>query len=158
MSYGYATLHDIGALLESKFGGHVSVTAGGGNDAAEQSGSWINLDSAETAKAIITYTTTLAENETLDLAANMEDADDNSGTNNADYGSAAAQVTVATGGTGGTTETGTFELDFNLREANAYGRLMWTPTMSASSADTADMTVTWVLSGQDEFPVTNRNN
>lgn len=154
----YSSLHDVGAYLKSEYGGFVSVTAGGGGDGSEVSGPWVDVGGAETAKVILGYTTTLAENATLSLAANLQDATDSSGTDSADYGSGVSSTVVATGGTGGTTETGSMELDFNLRSANGYIRNQFTPTMSASSADTASVMSVVVLGGGNELPVTQKSN
>jgi len=151
-----ANIHDVGSYITSAFGGAVSVTGGGSGDASEVSGGWVNRGVKKSAKVILTYTATLAEGETLTLASNVQDATDSSGTGAADYGDSDesySSAVVATGGTGGSTETGTVEYDIDLAGANGYIQTQFTPTMSATTADTAVVAATIVLGGADEYPV-----
>ena len=150
-----AQQHDIGSYLTTAFGGAVSVTAGGGGDGSEVSGGWIDRQTLGSAKVVLTYTATLAEDETLTLASNVQDATDSSGTGAADYGDSDesySAAVVATGGTGGSTETGTVEYDVDLFGANQYMQAQFTPTLSASGTDTCVVAATIVMSGDDTYP------
>lgn len=151
----FAKIHDVGKLIDTNFGGAVSATAGGGADGNEVSGGWVDRGVAKSAKIVLTYTTTLADGETLTLASNLQDASDSSGTDAADYGDTGesySATVVATGDTGGSTETGTVEYDINLAGADSYVQAQFTPTLSASTTDTAVVAATIVTGGFDELP------
>ncbi len=103
---------------------------------------------------VIAYTTTLAATKTLSLAANLQDATSSSGTGVADFGTALAATIVATGDTGGSTETGVVELDFDVSGADQYVRIQFTPDLNATGTDTASISAIYVLGGADVNPVT----
>lgn len=154
-----ADIHDGGYRARSEFAGAVAATAAGSGDATEVNGQWVSRDIANvgmavSAKLVIGYEAVLAEGKTLTIAANIQDATDSSGTGVADYGTAVAATTVATGDTGGSTERGTIELDFDLAEANEYVRAQFTPDLSASGTDTAKVSAHWVFFGAPKGPMT----
>ena len=135
------------------------ATAGSTGDATEVSTSYVNRDLedigiAQSAKLIITYTATLAADETLTFAGNFQDATDSAGTGVADFSDAWTAKTVATGDSGGSTETGTFEVDVDLSGAKQYVRAQITPNLSASATDTCNWTATLVLFGDQRQPST----
>jgi hypothetical protein len=149
-----ATQHDVGSIVA----GHSAlipnvVTAGGAGDGTEQDGYWVDRDDRLSGVLIINYSTTLAEGETLTLAANLRDATDSGGTGAADYGDAYAAAVVATGDTGGSTETGVVEIDVDLGAANHYIQGQVTPTLSAASTDTVALSAVFVLSGARKYPI-----
>lgn len=129
------------------------VTAGAGGDGAEQSGYWNDRRRKNSAVLVISFTAVLAQGATLSLAANMQDATDGSGTGAADFGDAVANAVVATGGTGGTTEVGTLEIDIDLSSADGWLRGQVTPTLSAANTDTVAIAAVLVLGGADKYPV-----
>lgn len=147
-----ALLRDIGSYIKSAFCGAASATAAGTGDATEVDGAYIDRQDHLSAKLVISYTATLQQDETLTIAANMQDASDSSGTGVADYGTAYAATVVATGGTGGSTETGTVELDVDLAAAKQYVRAQFTPDLSASGTDTAIVSAVLIL-GPNSIPV-----
>lgn len=150
-----ATQKDIGSLLKGKFALIPNVvTAGGGGDGVEQDGAWVERSKYLSGKLIIAYSTTLAEGETLTLAANLQDDTAGDGAAAADYGDAFAAAVVATGDTGGSTETGVVEIDVSLQAADAYVRCQVTPTLSAGSTDTAAITAVFAMGGTQEVPAT----
>ena len=71
-----------------------------------------------------------------------------------DFGDALASVTVATGPSGGGTRTGVIELDFDLSGADRYTRLQFTPNLSASATDVAELSAVYILAGATDDPVT----
>lgn len=143
---------DIGAYITSRAGGAVSAVAGGAGDATELDGAWIDRQGFLSAKLVVAYDATLAEGETLSLAANAQDAADGSGTGAADFGTAVADAVVATGGTGGSTERGTVEIDLDLTTARQYIRAQFTPNLSAANTDTARVHAVVILGGADRIP------
>ena len=70
----------------------------------------------------------------------------------ADYGDAVAATVVATGETGGSTETGVAVATFDVSGANRYIRLQFTPNASASGTDTAAIQAVAILGGQKRNP------
>jgi hypothetical protein len=154
-----ASIYNGGAFCRSARGtGNNAATAGGSGDATEVSAAWVSRDSAtgiaNSMKVIVSYTATLAAGATLTFAGNMQDATDGSGTGAADYGDAVTATVVATGGTGGSTETGTFELDVDLAGAREFVRAQITPNLSAANTDTAAWSVTYVFFGDQRHPCT----
>lgn len=133
------------------------VTAGGAGDATEVDGAWIDRSLADvgmalSAKLVITFTATLETGETLTFAGNFQDATSSAGAGSADFSDAFAAVTVATGDSGGSTETGTYEVDVDLAGAKQFVRAQITPNLSRGATDTANWTATLVLFGDHRQP------
>ncbi len=150
-----ASQRDVGSLLAARFSSAgTDVTAGGSGDATEVDGAYIDATDFESCKVIIAYTATLAENDTISIAANLQDATDIAGTGVADFGTALASTIQATGGSGGSTETGVVELDLDLSASRGFIRLQFTPDMSAASIDVAELASVIVLGGHDTYPQT----
>lgn len=155
----FADVHNGGADARSARGsGNNAATAGGAGDATEVNAAWQSRKGATgmalSVKAIISYTATLAQGATLTFAGNFQDASDGAGAGAADYGESVAATVVATGGTGGSTETGTFELDADLAGAREFIRAQITPNLSAGATDTTAWHVDYVFFGQQRGPVT----
>jgi len=145
---------DSGAGLAVRYANvGTTATAGGSGDATEVDGAWIDRQGFNSITVAIPYTATLAEDETLSVAANLQDASDSSGTGAADFGTALAATVQATGDTGGSTETGAVKLTFDLTEADRYVRIQFTPDLSAANTDTAKLAAAYVLGGAVELPV-----
>lgn len=152
-------IYNGGAYCRSARGtGNNAVTAGGSGDATEVNAAWVSREAAtglaNSMKVIVSYTATLAAGATLTFAGNMQDATAIGGTGAADYGDAVAATVVATGATGGSTETGTFEIDVDLAGAREFVRAQITPNLSASGTDTAAWNVTYVFFGDQRRPCT----
>jgi len=149
-----ASQRNIGAFIEGVNALIANVvTAGGGGDGLEQDGYWNDRSRRLSGVLVIAYTAVLAQDETLTLAANLQDATDNAGAGAADFGDVFASAVVATGGTGGSTEIGTIEIDVDLSGADAFLRGQVTPTLSAATVDTVALSAVLVLSGADQYPV-----
>ncbi|HXH11161.1 MAG TPA: hypothetical protein VNP04_15540 [Alphaproteobacteria bacterium] len=177
MTYGLQ--HDIGAYLLAELAqATVDITAGGSGDNAEQNGQAINRLATgrrhyESAALVIAYRATLAQAATLSVAANGQHAPVSNfasgavdlmakrayqiagdGTKTAmtlTSGLLAATV-VATGGAGGSTESGVVVLEFDLASVQQYLRSQITFDLSAATTDTARMTAVWVFGGADALP------
>ncbi|MEM7211423.1 MAG: hypothetical protein AAF479_05915 [Pseudomonadota bacterium] len=115
------------------------VAAGGSGDGVEVNSAWIAKGSSLGMAFAVPFTATLAEGETLSISGNLQDATDDAGAGAADFGTAVAATVVATGGTGGTTETGVALFDFDLGPARSHARLQFTPDLSAANTDTAEV-------------------
>lgn len=152
-------IYNGGAYCRSERGtGNNAATAGGSGDATEVNGAYVSRVSdtgiANSMKVIVNFTATLAQGATLTFAGNMQDAASSGGTGVADYGDAVAAEVVATGGTGGSTVTGTWEMDVDLAGAREFVRSQITPNLSAANTDTAAWNVTYVFFGNQRNPCT----
>ena len=149
------TSQNVGANLAARYAAAgVDATAAGTGDNTEVNGAYIDRSDFFSVKCVIAYTATLAEGETLSIAANLQDATSAAGAGVADFGTAYASTVVATGGTGGSTETGVLELDFDLLTADQFIRLQFTPDLSAGATDVAELAAVYILGGSNENPVT----
>jgi hypothetical protein len=154
-------VRNIGAYIATRHAGQVSVVAGGAADGTEVDGGWIDRQDFHSAKVVVSYTTTLADTESLTIAANLQDASDSSGTGAADYGAVFASTSMVTSD-GGTTEIGQAEFDIDFlggtqgaadgTAADRYIRVQFTPTMSASGTDTAELMAIVILGGAENVP------
>ncbi len=126
------------------------ATAGGTGDATKVNGVDIDRTNFLCGKLLITFSAELAEGKTLSFAIEHEDSQDGStrGTAVVDQ----ASTIAATGGAGGTTETGVVEMDMDLSSAMLFRRYNVTPDLSASSVDTCFWTAALVLGGALQLP------
>lgn len=117
-----------------------SATAGGAGDATAVNGTGIDTTALGTKYESVAFalaaTATLAATKTLTLTAKIQDSSDNS--TFADLVSVATVLTL-TGATGGSTETGSAVVGVGLDQARQYVRVVFTPDLSASSTDTAEI-------------------
>lgn len=146
-----------GFNARSAFASTGTALAGGAGDNTEVDGVYVNRKDdksgiAMSAKLVIAYRATLAAGATLSLTVNIQDDADGAGAG-VDYGPAYPKTVVATGGAGGTTESGTIELDFDLAAAEQYVRSQITPDLSAGATDTATVTAVWVFFGAQKGPM-----
>lgn len=98
---------------------------------------------------------TLAENETLQIAFNLQQSSDN-GSSDAYADVTAATVsatTVLTGLAGGAKQNFTYQAKFDLSALERYLKLQFTPNCSASGTDTFEMSAVVILGGFVESPV-----
>lgn len=159
----HATMQDAAALIRTAYAvAGVDATAGGTGDADEVDCAYVDrriaatdgsVVMAQSLKCVIVGTATLQEDETISIAANLQDDADGSGAGT-DFGTALVSAVQATGDTSGSTETFTVELDFDLSAARRYVRLQFTPYLSASGTDTAELSAIYVLCGAADQPIT----
>jgi len=150
---------NIGAALAAayEFEGNTGLAAGTGDNTAI-TGANIDLQALgnpRSAKICIPYTTTLQATETLSLTAIVQHDSDSAWGTVATFATQLTATVIATGDTGGSTETGVIELDINLEGAKQYVRSIITPDLSASGTDTFKIGCCWVLGGFGELPSTN---
>lgn len=136
-----------------------TATAGSTGDATEVNSSYVDrslsdVGMAMSAKLVITFTAALQAGETLTFAGNFQDATSSAGAGVDDFSDAWTAKTAATGESGGSTETGTFEVDIDLSGANRYVRAQITPNLSASGTDTCEWSAALVLFGDHRQPST----
>lgn len=145
---------NIGDLIKAlRAGANIAATAGGSGDAAEAAGVIIDraaIGMPQSAVLAIPYTATLAEGETLSIGYTVQEgaASDLSDAATLKTGS----VTAATGGSGGSTETGCVEIDLKTIAAGRYVRANLTPDLSAASTDTAALASLLIFGGMDRVP------
>jgi hypothetical protein len=152
---GMADVRDLHAVASvRRAAANTAVTAGGAGDATAVTGVIIDRAALGWPKSIVAaipYTATLAQAATLSLAYTFQHGDASNLSDAATYASATTAV-VATGGTGGSTETGTFEVGINIEGAKRYVRLNFTPDLSASGTDTAALSAVIAFAGADRLP------
>lgn len=153
-----AAMRDHSALLTARFGYSGGHTAGATADGVEVAGAYIDTDGFDSLKVLISYKTTLAAAATLTVTANGQDATSAAGAGVNDFGDAMSATVVATGDSGGSTVMDVVELDFDLTGADRYFRAQATLDLSASSTDTVDYQINYVLCGAEVPPATARRN
>jgi len=136
--------YDIGAFLKAKLAcQHTAATAGGSGDNAYITGATIDLLSLPfrptSALLIAPFEAALAENKTLTIKSKVEhDTASNMGTA-AVYtydGAESTGAVVATGGTGGSTETGVYTRAVDLSGIKRYFRFSVHQDLNATGTDT----------------------
>ncbi len=145
--------NNIGSYLAVKRASdNASATAAGSGDATEVTGSGIDrsaIGMPVSAILAVSYKTVLAAAKTLSVAAAIDDSPD--GTTWTVYTSAANAV-LETAGTGALTARGVLELSADLQKANRYVRARFTPDLSATGTDTAELAAAFVFGGFQELP------
>ncbi len=146
---------DVGSLITSRVASApVSATAGGSGDATAVTGLTIDrqaLGLPQSAQIAVLCQATLAATKTLSITAlKVEDSAD--GSTWADYMVLSAPGVVATGATGGSTESGQAAASVDLSSARRYVRVAFTPDLSATATDTATLLAAWVFGGFSSLP------
>lgn len=135
-----------------------TLTAGGAGDNTEVNGAVVDRKHptggglAMSSKLLIPFTATLGAGETLKFGIQMQSGDLADGSDMADYGDPIAATVVATGESGGSTETGVVEVDVDLSGAKRYVRPQPTPDLSAANTDTAEWSALLALFGDSRQP------
>lgn len=134
------TQHNVAALgtLE-RLTDHSTATAASTGDATSVTGNTIDRmgfpggSMPRSAVMGVCYEVTLGSGKTLSLGYAVQDSAD--GSTWADFQTATYAV-VTTGGSGGTTNKGTFEVPVDLNGARRYTRYNYNPDLSATGTDT----------------------
>lgn len=133
-----------------------TATAASTGDATEVDGAWVDRKGdygvAMSAKLVIAFTAALGQGNTLSFAANFQDADTIGGSGAADYGDAIVATVAATGDSGGSTETGTFEIDVDLGGARQFIHAQVTPDLNRANTDTLEWSAVLVFFGDGRQP------
>jgi hypothetical protein len=107
---------------------------------------------AGSCKLALAYSTVLGATHTLAIGAVVVNTSPDD-TTWSTFGTFTAPGTLATGPTGGGTLTGVGQIDIgDLEMASRYLEFVYTPTLSATSADTAELAAIVVLGGYDRLP------
>lgn len=133
---------------------NTSLTAGGGGDNSAVTG--IIVDRAligwpQSAVVAVPFTATLAAAATLSLTPTVQSGNASNLSDAASLLAPGATV-IATGGAGGSTETGCYELSVSLAGAGRYVRVNVTPDLSAANTDTAAIAGVIVFGGANRLP------
>lgn len=130
-----------------------NATAGGAGDNTEVDGATLDTMAlpchAQSVSFVIGARATLAQTKTLTVTANLQDSAD--GSQWADITDPAA-ILVLTGATGGSTETGTAKIGYDLTKARRYVRIQATPDLNATGTDTATIFGTAIFGGLQILP------
>jgi hypothetical protein len=153
----FAQAHNIDAFIgAASASDSVSLTAGGTGDNTQVNGLAIDrttvLGSPLSASFIARYKATLGQGNTLSLSATVQTADDSGFTTNVNTLATFTKTVVDTGGTGGSVQRGVFRLPVDFAGAQQFVRVQFTPDLSAANTDTAELSLTAVLGGQDNLP------
>jgi len=129
-----------------------TFTAGAAGDNAQVNGISVDRKDATSASVVVTARAVLAATKTLTVKLIVQDsADGTTFTNVAaalqPAGAADSVVLTLTGGAGGSTENGQYQLGLNLASLRRYVRVQLTPDLNATGVDTATVAALFVLGG-----------
>ena len=135
---------DIGAVLTGIYGGATNnagaplvIIAAGAGDNTAVTGDGIDISDYKSCKMHLVWLTALADTETLSLAAEYQESDDDSSFDTAVALQASTVVHTASGA-GNYFGVTSFDLNFrNQKTFKKYIRFNFTPDLSASATDTA---------------------
>ena len=149
---GAPHISDIQAYIKEVtcgFSGTITANNSGSGDNVAITGASIDRLGYGSAVFCIAYKTTLAASETLAFAVEYQESADGS---NWDTATAIQASTVAATGalTGG---LGRVTFPLNLEGKKRYIRFNFTPNLSASGTDTANVAGVAILGGSDALPV-----
>ncbi len=143
-----------GADVATRFGGYGVATAGSTGDATLVNGPWIDRRDFSWAKVSVALRAVLGATNTLSVLGQMQDADNAAGLNAANFGDAVANAVDLTGQSGGSTETGVIEADYDLTMARGWIRFNFTPDLNRANTDTSTAMVMFTLGGGHFHPKT----
>lgn len=149
---GAPHVSDIGSFIKAAACGGGRLVAGGTGDATAVTGATIDRLGYGSAKVVLVSRAVLAQAATLALAVEYQES-----SNGSDWDTAVAlqaSTTVATGGSGGSTELDITTFDIDLSGKKRYIRVNYTPNLSAANTDTAEATCALVMGGADTLPAT----
>jgi hypothetical protein len=153
------TQRNIGALGNLvRLADHGTSTAAGSGDATSITGLTIdrfgfgNGSPPDSALFGVLFESTIGSGKTLSIGYAVQDSAD--GTNWSDYQTATYAV-ASTGGSGGTTNKGEFNVQVNLRSARRYVRFNYNPDLSATGTDTSYSDAAGFFGGFDRLAAPN---
>ena len=137
--------NDIDGQLSQKLGVVIpTITAAGSGDNTEVDGPSIDRKNATSMSVAIVAKAVLAATKTLVVKATVQDSAD--GTSFEDVaaalqpgGAANSTVMTLTGASGGSTESGVYQLGVNLASLRRYVRIQVLPDLNAANTDTATL-------------------
>ena len=149
---------DIGEEITTRNAGLSAIPlAGGSGDATEVTSLSIDRQALgslmESCSLIVFGQANLESGETLSIACNIQDSSDDS--TFADFGTLHANAVAITGASGGSTQSAfVVQLDNDLRDAERYLRVQFTPDHSNTEDDTANVNALLIFGGASEYPAT----
>jgi hypothetical protein len=152
---------DFGSYLGALLGTATkTITAAGTGDAAYEEGAIADMQSLDhplSGLIVIPYSTTLAEDKTLTMKVKIEHGDESNLSDAADYafgmpdGTAEQSLgVVATGDTGGSTETGIETQRIDLSGLKRYFRIDVYVDLNATGTDTVTFSSALVYGGMEK--------
>lgn len=146
----WSDMKNVGDLIKTVYVLMGTATAGGTGDATEIVGVVINRDNYLSGVLAVPYTATLTADKSLKLTISVAESSD--GTTFDTAVKLKDAVVVATGDTGGSTETGLVEIDMNLSGYKQYVKFSVTPDLTATATDTCQVAATFALGGAFKIP------
>jgi hypothetical protein len=147
-------MRDVGAWVKGYLALiPATITSGAGNDGVEVDGPYIDVSDlpGHGAVLMIVWSATMDTDETLTIAANLQDATSGAGAGVADFGDALAATVVSTGAAG--TTNGVTELRIPEFNGNrGFVRAQVTATLSRGATDTVDIAAILVVGGGYVLP------
>lgn len=151
----FARSHNIGAFIgNERASDNVAVTAGGAGDNTEVVGQIIDTTLFKhplSVAVLINWKAVLGVSKTLTVKTVKLEHGDNSGLSDAANLATPADVVVATDSGSGSTLRGSQKYSSDLAGAKRYLRLKYTPDLSNTVTDTAELGACFVFGGQDEL-------
>lgn len=152
---GIAMAHDTGKSLKAFYCGAGRLVAAGTGDNTAITGATINRKTAggigfDSGKLVIAYHAVLTDTKTLSLAVEYQESADGSSWDTA-VSMLAATVVVTSAGGGAATGLYTFNLDLSPRKQ--YVRYNFTPDLSHSGTDVAEVAAVFITGGSDVVPM-----
>lgn len=145
---------DGGAFISTEYCSAKSIIAGEtATDNVAITGVEIDRTGYDWAKFVVAWTTTVAENKSLKIAAGYQESDTTTTGYETEVALQATTI-VKTGGTGGGTYTGTTEFDIPLTNKKQFMKFNFTPDLTATSTDTAHLAGVVLLGGCTDNPCT----
>lgn len=148
----------IEAAVVRRFAANLAITAAAGQDGQAQTGIIIDRYDAKGSNFMVVvfpYTATLADTKVLKFSSVLvehSDASDLSGAATFCTCVDTTPATIATGKTGGTTETGCKSYSVPISGAKRYLRLKYTPDLDASGTDTAALSAVAIFDPPQYLP------
>lgn len=139
--------------LKPIFGDVMSITAGAGSDNIAYSSAEFDTAMYNTMLIMVSGEATLAEGETLKVTVKVTESA-TSGGSFTDAETLATTATIATGGSGGSTEDGVVAYTVDISQYARYQIVEVTPDLSASGTDTATLVSSIILTDGIETPET----
>lgn len=138
--------------IVNQYIGYTDAVAGGSGDNTEVvNATGIDCKNYSSALILVNGTTTLGDADTLALTVATTDSADNSTFTAKE--TLANAVTISTGGSGGSTNTGSVGYVIDLDDYARYVKFSFTPNLSAANTDTADLSYSVILCDATEQPV-----
>jgi hypothetical protein len=145
-------MKNIASYIKYAYCGNIktAIVAGSGTDNSAVTGDSIDRLNFESAVLAVEYKATLAAGKKAGLKVEILASSDGT---NWDDAVTLHDATIATGGAGGTTEKGVFELALNLANYKRYIKFKTTMDLDASGTDAAEYYSTLGLGGSTYLPV-----